>query len=190
MSTNNAQQVVTGPVRLSYVYLLSPKQNTNDDGSPAEASYSCMLLVPKTDTATIKAIRAAQQAALAAGTAKGTFGGPAPKAWKNTFRDGDVEGETPELEGHWFLNASSKKRPGVVDSNVQPILDATEVYSGMWARVALGAFAFNSNGNKGVSFGLNHVQKVRDDERLDGTTNAADVFDRWEGDDGDGMSLI
>lgn len=172
--------VVTGPVRLSYVNVMRPKIRTNDDGSPGEPEYSLMMIIPKTDTATLAAIRKAQQAALAAGVDRGTFQGSAPKAWKNTLRDGDVEGETPELEGAFFMNVSSKAKPGVVDRKVQPILDETEVYSGMWARVDINAFPYNQKGNKGVSFGLNHIQKIRDDERLDGTTRPEDVFEEYD----------
>ncbi|HOY80535.1 MAG TPA: DUF2815 family protein [Rhodoglobus sp.] len=190
MADRNALHVVTGPVRLSYVNVMRPKANTNDDGSPAEPTYSVMMIIPKTDKATIAAIRRAQQAALADGAARGTFQGGAPKAWKNTLRDGDVEGETPELEGAYFMNVSSKSKPGVVDRRVQPIIDETEIYSGMWARVDIGAFAYNQKGNKGVSFGLNHIQKVRDDERLDGATRAEDVFDVWEDEGDEDDSLI
>jgi hypothetical protein len=180
--------VVTQPVRLSYVNIMRPKTNTNDDGSEGVPTYSVQLVIPKTDTVTLNAIRAAQKAAIAEGVARGKFPGGAPKAWKNTLRDGDVEGETPELEGMMFMNVSSKTKPGVVDKRVQPILDESEIYSGMWARVDLGAFAYNTNGNKGVSFGLNHVQKIRDDERLDGATRAEDVFEEY--DDGEDDSLI
>lgn len=183
MASNNPMHVVTQPVRLSYVHLLTPKSQTNDDGSPADPSYSVMLVIPKTDTATISAIKNAQKAALADGVSRGKFPGGAPKVWHDTLRDGDVEGETPELEGHMFMNVSAKRKPGVVDKNVQPILDETEVYSGMWARVDIGAFPYNAKGKKGVSFGLNHVQKIRDDERLDGTTSAEDVFEAWVDED-------
>ena len=187
MADRNALHVVTGPVRLSYVNVMRPKTTTNDDGSPGEPIYSLMMIIPKSDTTTLNAIRKAQQAALADGVARGTFQGGAPKGWKNTLRDGDAEGETPELEGCYFMNVSSKSKPGVVDRKVQPIIDETEVYSGMWARVDIGAFAYNTRGNKGVSFGLNHIQKIRDDERLDGATRAEDVFDIYDDDDDDGL---
>ncbi len=187
MPSNNATQVVTGPVRLSYANIMRPKQRANDDGSPGEPEYSVMILIPKTDKTTISAIRRAQKAALEEGVARGKFPGGAPKAWHDTLRDGDEEGETEELEGMMFMNVSSRSKPGVVDSRVQPILDETEVYSGMWARVAIGGFSYNAKGKKGVSFGLNHVQKVRDDERLDGNTRAEDVFDVFGEEDEDSL---
>jgi hypothetical protein len=44
--------------------------------------------------------------------------------------------------------------------------DETEVYSGAWYRAQVRAFAYENAGNKGVSFGLQNVQKLRDDDPL------------------------
>ena len=74
-------------------------------------------------------------------------------------------------------------RLDVVDKDVQPIVDSTEVYSGCYARVSINAFPYNVQGNKGVSFGLNHVQKIADGDYLGGRSRAADDFDDWEDDD-------
>lgn len=194
MPSNNAMHVVTQPVRLSYVHVMRPKANLNDDGTPDTPTYQVMLVIPKTDKVTLNALRAAQKAALADGLARGKFAGGAPKMPSTlaafTLRDGDEESDDPFLEGMMFMNVSSKSKPGVVDKRVQPILDESEVYSGMWARVDVGAFAYNAKGKKGVSFGLNHIQKIRDDERLDGATRAEDVFEEWDGDEGEEDSLI
>jgi hypothetical protein len=43
--------------------------------------------------------------------------------------------------------------------------------------VSLNAFPYNTQGNKGVSFGLNHVQKIADGEFLGGRSKAEDDFD-------------
>jgi len=167
-------KVVTGKVRLSYVHLFEPYSSFENQA----AKYSCVILVPKSDTATIKAIKAAQALALENGKSS-KFGGSLPKNWKNTFRDGDEEGDlekNPEYAGHYFMTVSNNNKPGVVDQNVQPILDSTEVYSGCYARVSINAFPFNTSGSKGVSFGLNHVQKLADGESLGGITKAEDDF--------------
>ena len=66
---------------------------------------------------------------------------------------------------------------------MQPILDSTQLYSGVWARVSINAFAFNTQGNKGVSFGLNHVQKVRDGDYLGGRSKAEDDFEPLDDED-------
>lgn len=184
MAQNQATKVVTGKVRLGYVHLWEPFSNIEGQ----EPKYSVMVLVPKKDKATITSIEAAQQAALENGKAK-TFGGSIPKAWKNTFRDGDEEGDlekNPEMEGHMFMTVSSKTKPGVVDAAVRPIIDSTEVYSGCYARVSLNAFPFNISGNKGVSFGLNHVQKMADGDFLGGRSKAEDDFEKLDDED-DGL---
>ena len=87
------------------------------------------------------------------------------------------------------MSVSSKAQPGIVDRDKMPVLDASEVYSGCFVRVALGAFAYNNSGNKGISFGLNHVQKLRDGEPLGGITRAEDEFDDLD-DDQDDEDLI
>lgn len=167
-------KVVTGPVRLSYCHLFEP--HSSFEGQ--DAKYSTVILIPKTDTVTINKIKAAQQTALQAGIGK--FGGTIPKNWKNTLHDGDVEADldkNPEYAGHMYMSVSNKTRPGIVDQQVNPIMDQTEVYSGCYARVSMNAFAFNSNGSKGISFGLNHVQKIKDGEPFGNVTRAEDDFD-------------
>ena len=74
------------------------------------------------------------------------------------------------------MTASSKQRPELVDRNLQPIIDATEVYSGMYARVCINFFAYANNGRKGIGCGLGPVQKTRDGEPLGGRVTAAEAF--------------
>ena len=168
-------RVITGVVRLSFPHLFE-KYAVGSNGEP---KYSCMLLIPKTDRATIRKIKAAQQEALTLGASK-FKGGKPPKNWKGTLRDGDTEKDTeeyPEYEGHYFMNVSSNRRPGVVDINRNPV-EPEEIYSGCYVRASINAYAFNTQGNAGVSFGLNNIQKVRDGEPLGGGgSKAEDDFD-------------
>lgn len=176
-------KVVTGKVRLSYAHLFEPY--AQQEGQ--EPKFSTMILVPKTDKKTIAAIEQAQKNALENGKSK--FNGSIPKNWKNTFRDGDEEFDTeekPEMAGQMFMTISSKTRPGIVDKAVQPILDPQEVYSGCYVRVSMNAAAFNTQGNKGVSFYVNNVQKLEDGEPLGGKTRAEDDFESLD-DDEDGL---
>lgn len=178
---NQLTKVVTGRVRLSYVHLFEPYAQKPDQ----DAKYSCVILIPKSDTGTIDKIKAAQRAALENGKAK-TFGGKIPVNWGNTLHDGDEEADlekNPEYEGHYYMSISAKTRPGVVDQNVQPIIDSTEVYSGCYARVSMNAFPYSNSGNKGVSFGLNHVQKLADGDPLGGRSRAEDDFDSVDEED-------
>lgn len=183
--TPSMTKVVTGRVRLSYVHIWEPFSNTEGQ----EPKYSTALLVPKSDRSTLAKLRAAQQAALEAGkTTK--FGGTIPKSWGDTVHDGDEEADldrNPEYAGCWYLSVSSKTKPGIVDQDVNPILDSTEVYSGCYARVSINCFPYNQAGKKGVSFGLNHVQKLADGDFLGGRSKAEDDF---ESVDAEAESLI
>jgi hypothetical protein len=185
-TTPSATKVVTGRVRLSYVHIWEPWSN---DPQKQEPKYSTALLIPKSDKKTIAALRAAQQAALEQGK-DSKFGGKIPKAWADTIHDGDEEADlekNEEYAGHWYMSVSSKTKPGIVDQDVQPILDSTEVYSGCYARVSLNAFPYNTSGKRGVSFGLNHVQKLEDGDFLGGRSKAEDDFDVVEVDDADSL---
>lgn len=174
MPEKSPTRVVTGKVRLSYVHLFEPY--TNDPEK--EARYSVTILIPKSDKTTLAKIKEAQRVAIEDGKAK-TFGGKIPANLKNTLHDGDEEADldrNPEYAGHYYMAMSSKTRPGVVDQDLNAILDSTQVYSGCYARVSINAFPYSNSGNKGVSFGLNNVQFLDDGEPLGGRTRAEDDF--------------
>src|SRR5699024_3214643 len=87
--------------------------------------------------------------------------------------------ERPDDEAYadsYFVNANSATAPGVVDANLDPILERSEVYSGVYGRASINFYAFNSNGNKGIACGLNNLQKIRDGESLGGKSRAEDDF--------------
>jgi hypothetical protein len=83
--------------------------------------------------------------------------------------------------GSTFVNMSAKNRPGVVDANVQDVLDPSAAYAGRDALINATAYTYDVSGNKGVTFGVNHVQILADNERLDGRKAAAEVFAPVEG---------
>ena len=96
---------------------------------------------------------------------------------KDTNQDGELFAEKwPETAGHYIINLSTRVKPQVVDADMQPIIDPSEVYSGCYGRVSMNFFAYNNNGNKGISAGLNNVQKLEDGEPLGGTTSAESDF--------------
>lgn len=180
-ATNQTTKVITGECRLSYEHIFVPFSNKPGQ----DAQYSCVLLIPKSDKATVKKIRDAEAAAAELGKGK-HFGGTIPKNLKSIIHDGDEEADldrNPEMAGHWYMSIRSKTAPGVVDRQVQPILDSTEVYSGCYVRASINAFSYNNEGGKGVSFGLNHIQKLRDGDFLGGRSKAEDDFDALDEDE-------
>jgi len=169
---NNPTKVVTGVVRLSYANVWEPKSVNG-----GTEKYSVSLIIPKSDTKTIAAINAAVDAAIEEG--KGKFGGKIPNkaALKLPLRDGDIDRPDDEAYANsYFVNANSTTAPQIVNRQLEPILDRSEVYSGVYARVSINFYAFNSNGNKGIACGLGNIQKIRDGEPLGSRSNAVDDF--------------
>ena len=102
---------------------------------------------------------------------------PALSVLKTPLRDGDAERPDDEAYANaYFVNANSATAPGIVDADRQPILDTSEVYSGVYGRASINFYAFNSNGNKGIACGLNNLQKIRDGEPLGGKSRPEDDF--------------
>ena len=162
----NPMKVITGPnTRWSYCNVWQPK--SINGGTP---KYSVSLIIPKSDTVTINKIKAAIEAAYKEGEAKLKGNGrsvPALSVLKTPLRDGDAERPDDEAYANaYFVNANSATAPGIVDADRQPILDTSEVYSGVYGRASINFYAFNSNGNKGIACGLNNLQKIRDGEPL------------------------
>lgn len=156
-------KVVTGKVRLSYCNVFEARAS-QDGGEP---KYSVSLLIPKSDTATVAMIEKAIESTIQDATAK-TFQGKA-KGLKLPLRDGDTEKDDPAYEGHWFLSASSKQKPIILDENRNAVLDPRVIYSGCYGRASINFFAFNTNGNRGIAAGLNAIMKLTDGEPLGGT---------------------
>ena len=172
----NPMKVITGPnTRWSYCNVWQPK--SINGGTP---KYSVSLIIPKSDTVTINKIKAAIEAAYKEGEAKLKGNGrsvPALSVLKTPLRDGDAERPDDESYANaYFVNANSATAPGIVDADRQPILDTSEVYSGVYGRASINFYAFNSNGNKGIACGLNNLQKIRDGEPLGGKSRPEDDF--------------
>ena len=172
----NPTKVITGPkTRWSYANVWDPK--SINGGAP---KYSVSLIIPKSDTKTVEKIQAAIQAAYEEGQSKLKGNGksvPALSVLKTPLRDGDAERPDDEAyKDSYFINANSATAPGIVDADRNPILERSEVYSGVYGRTSINLYAFNSNGNKGIACGLNNLQKISDGEPLGGKSRAEDDF--------------
>lgn len=177
MDNNNKTKVITGKVRFSYANVWEPKSINGGD-----EKYSVSLIIPKSDIKTVNEIKAAIEAAKQDGKAK--FGGKIPANLKFPLRDGDID--RPDDEAYrdsYFVNANSKDKPQIVDKNVRPIIDQSEVYSGCYGRASISFFAFNTNGNKGIACGLGNLQKMSEGEPLSGRSRAEDDFTSADEDD-------
>jgi hypothetical protein len=179
----NPTKVITGPkTRWSYANVWDAK--SINGGAP---KYSVSLIIPKSDTKTVEKIRAAIQAAYEEGQSKLKGNGksvPTLSLIKTPLRDGDTERPDDEAyKNSYFINANSATAPGIVDADRNPILERSEVYSGVYGRASISLYAFNSNGNRGIACGLNNLQKISDGEPLGGKSRAEDDFNTEDDDD-------
>ena len=175
-TTLQSTKVVTGTnTRWSYANVWEPK---SVNGS--EPKYSVSLLIPKSDTKMVEKIRTAIELAYKEGEAKLKGSGktvPPMTAIKTPLRDGDLERpDDPVYAGHWFINANSNRKPGIIGRDRQAILEPEEVYSGVYGPASINFYAFNANGNRGIACGLRGLMKYRDGENLSGGGSIADDF--------------
>lgn len=171
-------RVVTGEVRISFPYLLTPR--INDDGS--EGKYTTELIIDKeTGKDTIEAIQKAISTA-AENAVHGVWKGKAPAMVRTTLKDADVEtnkdGEIlsdarEELKGCYTLNVSSIKKPGLFDQQKKPVDSEDILYPGVYARASLNFAGYSFKG-KGVAGYVNAVQIVRDGERFGGADSSGE----------------
>lgn len=169
-------RVITPEAIASYPTLVEPE--AMNAGEPEK--YSIALVFPKgTDLSALKNL------ALAAAVER--FGKEKTKQYLKTpgflpFReDGEAKGYP---EGSVFFNARSQRKPGVVnqipDADGKPTpIDPGSIYPGAIVKGLISAYGYEVKGNRGVAFGLEGVQFIRDcapEDRLDGSVSARDAF--------------
>ncbi len=180
-----SKKVILKDVRCSYVYI----NNTNKHDK-----YGVQALLANGSPQ----LKKAQQ------TLKAVFCeafGEAEWAKKGRYqiclRDGDndaVNGgdakDGDEYRGHWFMNASNKSKPGVVNRKLE---EPTEMemdelgFSGAYFNLSLTMSAHPAidSGKPGVACYLNNVQLNRAGDRLDGSVAASSEFEAFGSDDDD-----
>lgn len=170
--------ILTPAFRVAYPSVFRPKRNELS----GKDEYSVVALFSKGED--LSKLIAAAEAALFK-----TFGAD-KKKWptnrRSPFRDqGDRvktndDGKEVLPQGYEhnaiYINLKSKQRPGIVDQSVQDIIDEADFYAGCWARAEVNAYAYDMAGNRGVSFGLGNIQKLKDDDHFGNRTKPQDCF--------------
>lgn len=169
----NSTKVITGKVRFSYANVFEP--TAMQDGQTPK--YNVSIIISKSDTKTVEAIKKAIEAAKEAGKSKiADKNGKIPVNLKTPLRDGDEERpDDPAYKNSYFINANSERKPGIVDRDLNPIMSRDDFYSGCYGRASINFYAFNIN-SKGIACGLNNLQKLEDGERLAGGSSAEEDF--------------
>ena len=164
-------RLLTPEFRVSYPHVFKPN---SIKGSKPKFSVT-MLFSKESDLSPIKnAIKEAKIAAF----------GPDKSDWPEDLASPVTDGDKPKYadkegyKGHWAIKASTNEdqRPGVVDENVQPIVDPSKFYPGCFARAYVYAYVWEFGGKQGVGFILDHVQKTKDGKSFGGKKPADQVF--------------
>lgn len=170
---NDPAKVITGQAVLSYPNLFRPRAVKAGD----EPKYSATLIFDIDKER--KSLERLRDAAFYAGREKWKNFDELVKAgrirlpWRKGEEKGDAKGYGP---GKIYINCNSNQQPGVVDRRVQPIVNPNEIYPGCIVIASVRAFTYDTRGNKGVSFGLNNIQKVADGEAIGGRARPEDDF--------------
>ena len=176
------KKCITPEFRVSFPSLFTPKEYDGGD-----AKYCLTMLFPKTTDLSAPAITGGLSLKRIIHNAIVETYGPDkdkwPKQFRRPFRDGNEKEGTEGYKDVIFVSATSKKRPGLVDKDLNPILSEEAFYAGCWARAEVIAFTYETKGNKGVSLSLQNVQKLRDDTSFSGRKKAEDVFTKAAGGD-------
>lgn len=167
---------------VGYLYspaLFTPKGNPEN---PAQGErYSTLLVFDElaTQSTAYMQLRAAVKAAIAEkfGDAKANDSGFV-RSLRLPFRNATEKAYLDDFGAVSFINAwkkGDKPAPDVVDLKGTKILVPGDVWGGQLARMTVRPFAYDSNGNKGVSFGLEHVQIVKADMPVKGGGRSGDA---------------
>lgn len=164
-----SERIMLPKFRASFVNVL--ERNAKDKFS------ICMLFEKGSDLKDLKK--------LAEETARDKYGEKIPKKFKMPWTKGTEydEDDYPDFQDKIVVNASNKFKVGVVDQDVNPIIDRDEFYSGCYARATVTAACYDVDGNKGVNLYLQNVQKLGEGEKMGGSFKAEDEFEKVESTD-------
>lgn len=160
-----AENIITPEFRAAFISVFKATSQKNQDGTSSKPKFSIRAVFPaNADLALLK--KEAEAAAVA------KWGDKVPKTLRSPFRlNEELDNPVKDIPDDWIVMtfaANEDRKPGVVDAQLADIIDPSQVYSGAWFRAQVRAFAYENSGNKGVSFGLQNVQKLRDDDPIGG----------------------
>lgn len=156
-------------VRLSFPCLWETETYNGVDTEKFAATF----LIAK-DSPDAKAI---QKAVLNAAEEK--FGKPLPKGLKYCLMDGD-EKETDGYAGHWYVKATTKRRPHVIDRDRTPLVEEDgKPYAGCYVNAMISLWVMDNQYGKRVLANLEGIQFAKDGEPF-GNNNTASVLAAFE----------
>lgn len=178
----DSNSITLSGVRMSFVHFDKPRGYMGSDENP---QYSAALMIPKDSKEAIEAIKSLMARVL---KEKWPRKEKRPAQINNPMKDGD-KSDREEQEGYFVINVRSKEPIECYKGKPLAPCEASEIYSGCWAAVQLGCFAYSMGNNNGISFGINGAAFLKDDERFgasakkDLTEALGDLWDSEEGEE-------
>lgn len=174
VSKEQSKTVVTPTGRIAF-------PNIAEKGEMSK-KYDLNLIFDKEQYAEAK-----EMIALAVAVAKKKWPNGLPEDFINPFKKCSEKEEYDGFkDGFKYITPRSTYRPGVVDKKRNTIdledLDS-RLYGGCYARLSLTAYHYDKAGNRGVGFGLQAIQVVKDGEPFGNRVDAENAFDPIDDDD-------
>ena len=160
-----SKKILTPKFRVAFPNVFKPKLNQQN-----EPKYGLVMLFDKnTDISELKE--------LADEVAREKWPKGVPTDLRSPFRDGNEKADKYDgFKDTIAVTANSNYKPGLVNQNVEEIINQEDFYSGCYARATVNAYAYEKLGNRGVSFSVQNIQKLDDGEYLGGKSNPKDDF--------------
>jgi hypothetical protein len=180
-----ADNIITPRFRACYISVFRAVSMKQKDGTMSKAKFSVRAAFPpNTNLSELK--KEAQAATVE------KYGDKIPKSFRSPFRKNEeLDNPVVGIGDDWIImtfSANEDRRPGVVNGMVRDaqgrptdIDDDSKVYAGGWFVAQVRAFCYENAGNKGVSFGLQNLMLVKDDDPIGGgRTPANKAFEAVE----------
>jgi len=158
--------IITPAFRIAWPNVFEPSKNK--DGSDGLYNIT-MLFTEKADLREMNAIAWNKAKGRWAKRFEGLKEGEWPRK-VTCLRDGNEKAE----EGYEYYadttwgKATTKFKFPVVDVKGIPVTDSDKVYPGVWARAYVDCYTYDNDGNKGVNYGLQALQILKDGDRFGG----------------------
>lgn len=153
------ENILTPEFRGAFIQVFRAKAQKQEDGSMGAAKFTVRAAFPPNSDMTLMKKEASE-------AAQAKWADKPPKTLRSPFRKNEeLDKPVAGVGDDWIImtfSSNEDRRPGVVDAKLQDIIDESQCYSGAWYRAQVRAYAYDKAGNKGVSFGLQNLQKLRE----------------------------
>lgn len=136
--------------------------------------FTLTLVIPKSDSEMIRKITSAYEETKKFNSQ--FLGAHFDKTESSVLQDGDLKVNDKCFKDAYYINTSSREQPGVVDTDLNPIIQSEEVYDGCFGRASITFYPYKVGTKSGIAVGLNNVMKMKDGERVSSPSICSDFL--------------